>query len=495
MKSDQEASLSCELRIDTADSHAFSKSAAAVFAFVSALFIAARLFRLTTYSLRPDDIFSLRATRLDWTGLIHYVIQDVVHPPIFYMLLKVWVSIGGESQLWLRMLPILFGLITIPAFFLLCRELALQPAEMNLSLLLMAVNAYLIFYGQEIRMYSLLLLLTIFSMWCFARYCNAAGNDKQPAFFLFLVNLILVYTHYYGWLVVGCEVLFLLACSRRKLAKFSLSVGALVLCFAPWAYLVAKSSARRGGLGSNIGSFTRPQPVKDLGGYYATLTAPLNPDWQGFVALSLVAGALAVGLWQLYSRRGDRKAQQVGALGWLAMLAFLPAISCYAVSQVLPQSVWGFRFLIIVAVPYLILVTVGLYRLRPSWLGTAAVIMTVTAATLAGVHQINRSGKNVWETLTQRMIQTESSQSGGIMVYTFGSSDEVIRFYLEEVHDQRFETKRVTSVDEMTGDYFWVAGRESRGWSPQEDVMKRNYQVGEIYRDGFDGVLFPVWRQ
>jgi len=70
----------------------------AIFAFIAALYAAARLWRLTSYSLRPDEIFSLQTARLDWTGLIGAVVRDVVHPPLFYALLKVWIGLGGESE-------------------------------------------------------------------------------------------------------------------------------------------------------------------------------------------------------------------------------------------------------------------------------------------------------------------------------------------------------------------------------------------------------------
>jgi surfactin synthase thioesterase subunit len=64
------------------------------------------------------------------------------------------------------------------------------------------------------------------------------------------------------------------------------------------------------------------------------------------------------------------------------------------------------------------------------------------------------------------MIHAETSQAAGIMIYAFGSSDEVITFYLEKVNEKRFQTKRIFTVDTVEGDHFWVTSR-SRGESPQ----------------------------
>jgi mannosyltransferase len=180
----------------------FTKSAAAAFGLGVVLFVAARVWRLTIYSLRPDDIFSLRAARLGWTDVIDFVVKDVVHPPLFYLLLKIWIGIGGESQLWLRLFPVLAAVAAIVPFFLLCRELKLRAAEINLALMLMAVNGYLIYYAQEVRMYSLLLFFTLWSLWLFIKFFNAEHSASSYLAVLLGVNLLLVYTQYYGWLIV-----------------------------------------------------------------------------------------------------------------------------------------------------------------------------------------------------------------------------------------------------------------------------------------------------
>jgi hypothetical protein len=63
-------------------------------------------------------------------------------------------------------------------------------------------NGYLIKYAQEVRMYGLLLLLTLTSLWLFARLLNREGQAGLLLLALFFVNLPLVYTHYYGVVLV-----------------------------------------------------------------------------------------------------------------------------------------------------------------------------------------------------------------------------------------------------------------------------------------------------
>ncbi|MCM3901341.1 MAG: glycosyltransferase family 39 protein, partial [Pyrinomonadaceae bacterium] len=140
-------------------------SSVPIFALIAGVFIGARLWGLTASCLWFDEVFSVHATRHEWMSLLGFVAADIVHPPLFYALLKVWISIGGESLLWLRLFPMLTSIAVIIPLFLLCRELHLGATAINLSLLLMAVNGYLIKYAQEVRMYSLLLFLTVCSLW------------------------------------------------------------------------------------------------------------------------------------------------------------------------------------------------------------------------------------------------------------------------------------------------------------------------------------------
>ena len=157
-------------------------------------FVAARLWQFSATCLWFDEVFSVHAARHSWAELIKFVAADIIHPPLFYALLKVWIGLGGESLIWLRMLPVLLAIASIVPFYLLCRELNLKPAERNLAFLLIAVSGFLIKYAQEVRMYSLLLFLSVTSIWLFVRFARKSRLRTLAA--LTVCNLLLVYTHY-----------------------------------------------------------------------------------------------------------------------------------------------------------------------------------------------------------------------------------------------------------------------------------------------------------
>ena len=76
-------------------------------------FVAMRVWRLTAFSLDGDEIFSLLLARGPWSALLGGAIQDAVHPPLFYALLKVWIRMGGESLLWIRLLPATISAVSV----------------------------------------------------------------------------------------------------------------------------------------------------------------------------------------------------------------------------------------------------------------------------------------------------------------------------------------------------------------------------------------------
>ena len=283
-----------------------------------------------------------------------------MHPPLFYALLKVWIAIGAESLARLRLLPVVTAIASIVPFAGLCRELRLGPAATNLALLLMAVNGYLIYYAQELRMYSLLVLATLTSLWTFARCFARPIGDRTPLGPSGQTSCSR--TAYYAG-SSSPRARFVLGWSRHRLARFALSIVPAVVCFAPWAFVTGRLVARRG-LEANIGSFPRPRLVEDVGGYYARLSGPFGPGWA--TALGLLVFVMPVVWWAWRVRRSaapeDRREARTFWL--LALVTFAPVVFLYVVSQALPQSIWGSRLLIFTAPAVIMLDAGAVSRLR-----------------------------------------------------------------------------------------------------------------------------------
>ncbi len=467
----------------SASAHAvrFTRSQVLVAAFVVLVFIAARTWQLTTYGLFGDEVFSLWATTSTWRDLFDYIAADVVHPPLFYVLLKVWVAAGGYSLLWVKLFPLTASIATVIPFFLLCRELNLCPWAANLSLGFIALNGFLSGYAQELRMYSLLLLFAVCSLWLFARLVNLPKAPRSLHLWLLLANLLLVYTHYYGWLIVGAELVFLTIWDRNKAPAFLIASAALVACFAPWAYVVSQAGARKGGLAPNL--WWNPRPgLTDFFSYYAVMNGAVGFRWKVFgVVFQMLLFSFPIIVWGRWVFK-KRDAQQKTTFWWLATFSFLPAVVSFAASHLLGHSVWGIRYLIISAPAYMILLASSATSLPWPSLKRATLALMIGLAALSGCVELANKEKIAWEPLVRQMIAAESD--GSVIVYTDnGNLINTIQFYLEQAGETRFQVVYADNLASLEGDHFWVSflryKSDSEG-APQRLLGRGNYQLGEV---------------
>jgi uncharacterized membrane protein len=452
-------------------SFTFTKISFTIFVLLICLYIAARFWHLTGSGLWFDEVFSVYVARLSWAELVARVAQDIVHPPLFYLLLKIWIGIGGHSLFWLRLFPALTAIAAVVPFLLLCRELKLSPAEINTALLLLGVNSYLIYYAQELRMYSLLLFFTLSSLWLFIRFISGKDNPKLPLTLLVIVNLLLIYTQYFGWLVIGTECVYVILWKRQQFFIFAIHIAALAFCFAPWAFMVIRV-AQKHGLAGNLGWLQRPR-LADLIWYFALLHGSFDVPRTTSLGLIIFGCPLLLWTWGVLKR--ENKAHLTAF--WLLILSsLLPVVLAFLASQILPQSVWSERYLIISAVPYLILVAVAAHRLPSAWGRIIFSLLIIAWAAASGVYALSRDDKKLhWEVLTHTMMQAEPTQAKSVRVYTFEEwAASPIKYSLESSGDRRFDVVVVKDVTDLRGTHFWVAFRNTtwRAESLPQDIIR-----------------------
>ena len=475
------------------------KRTLSLFIGISVVFVAARLWHMTSYGLFGDEVFTLWTSEQSWSSLFTSVVGDVVHPPLFYVLLKLWMAIGGQSLTWVKLLPAMFSIASIIPFFLLCRELKLDPRAMNLALWLMALNGFLINHSQEVRMYSLLLLLSVSSLWLFSRLENIDAGAHVIHVTLCSVNLLLVFAHYYGWAVVGLELISLLIWKREHLRSFAISVAVLVLCFSPWVYLISKA-ARANPTRIDF-TWNQPPALSEIIGYYGNLNGSLSYRWKvfgtGAVMLLFLFPVMAWG-WRIISRKGE-SARSTEIFGWLALFAFGPPAVSFFASHILPQPVWAFRYLIISAPGYLLLVGAASVRLKPERLRIGIVVLIVCWSALSGFAEVVGRDRISWQPLVERMIKAEEQPSANVYV-TDANIGNTIQYYLDQAGETRFRISFISGFEFVADDHFWIALiRYKHEVEPlvQTVMRDRGYTVGDIIESeasGHKALLLPVWK-
>ena len=99
---------------------------AAAISLVVVFFVLIRMHGSEASCLWFDEIFSVHAAAQPWSAILSFVSKDLIHPPLFYILLKLWVNIGGDSLQWLRLLPVVFACLSVIPFLLMTKELKLE---------------------------------------------------------------------------------------------------------------------------------------------------------------------------------------------------------------------------------------------------------------------------------------------------------------------------------------------------------------------------------
>jgi uncharacterized membrane protein len=424
------------------------KIAPATIAAICIGYVLVRLWNLSASCLWFDEIFSVHAADHPWNELFSFVALDLIHPPLFYVRLKLWMDIVGDDVFSLRLLPVIISAIAIIPFLLLCRELKLRTWVTALALFLLAINGSLIKYAQEVRMYSLLMCLSLFSMWLFARYFN---RGKSLAWLL-LVNVLVVYSHYFGWFVVSAEVLAILIFQRTKWRPIVAMFGVVVASFLPWMIAVWRAAQSGSALGQNIGWMSRPGPreiwtfIIDLiePFYYQASNAEPTSIWRVSAPILLIILIAVVLYFAYWNQRTDDEKRRVY---FLSIFAGLPIIAAFIVSWLLPYSIWGTRHLIIAFPPLAILAAIALSAVSLRWLRVAAITLIVLFSVYAfALYATRRTPQYSWCAWEQLGTDINASETP-----VFATEDLIAYHLWFARRKEEGAGARMTKVDGLEG--------------------------------------------
>lgn len=159
------------------------------------------------YGLWYDEMLTyLVASNPFPMGIINKILQQDFHMPLYYFYVHFWMKLFGTSDVALKLSSVFWGVLTIPAFFSLGKELKSKQLG-YLAASIACLSPILIFYSQEFRFYSMLIFFTTLSVIYFLKLLN---NSNAKNFFLFgISNLVILYIYTMGIIFVGTEILLL----------------------------------------------------------------------------------------------------------------------------------------------------------------------------------------------------------------------------------------------------------------------------------------------
>lgn len=264
---------------------------------VVAVAAALRLHNINWNSLNSDEAFSWLISNKPLLQLLSdsFFLRRDPHPPVYWLLLRLWQLLAGSSEVALRWPSAMAGTVFVALIYALGHRLFSRTAALAAAAF-SALSAFFIWNSQDARMYTLGGTLALAGLVCLINGLCSGQRRWLAGYFVF--TALACYTHIAGSFLLPFEGLAILlylvlarAMRQRQTGRGALlAIVALGLVYAPYALNAWRASA--------VASIIRHTPAYfELAAAVlqrATLNMELQPDWWWFVTAP-VGGCFALG--------------------------------------------------------------------------------------------------------------------------------------------------------------------------------------------------------
>jgi hypothetical protein len=225
----------------------------------------------------------------------------------------------------------------------------------------------------------------------------------------------------------------------------------------------------------NVSWYPRPS-FGHVATYFSELAGRVPIRWGARLGLLLFFFPICLLLIKGVRRRLPVWVLQELVIG-LLLISFLPVTITFVISQLASQSIWGARHLISSAMPFLLLVSLGVMAIESvRWRRTGVAVLAVWAlvAGFCGIIQENR--KLAWDRLVREIA--ESRPNVVLNVYCLENFTYLpLAFYVSEEGHKNLAVKEVATVPSGAGT-FWLVVRETGIDEVRAVLESARYNVG-----------------
>lgn len=258
------------------------------------------------------------------------------NPPLYFLLMHYWSMLVPLEAAWLRVPSAVFSALTVWPLFLLGKRMGGNAAGFTAALLF-TFSQHSFQFAHETRAYSLLVLACTWAVWQLVRMADSPRHPSlRPASIIWLVaaNTLATWVHYFGWLMVGLELVmaFAVASLRPARAKMLAAAAITVVLNIPLLGILSARAGASLGHGTWLPAPTWEEP-------YNMILRWSNAPVVAVIFLCVIAWA--------YAARRSR------ALGMAALWCAVPLVSMFLVSFVFP--IYLDRYLLFASIGFYLL--------------------------------------------------------------------------------------------------------------------------------------------
>ncbi|MCH7761465.1 glycosyltransferase family 39 protein [candidate division TA06 bacterium] len=237
-----------------------------IFSLILSLGSALRFYGLDHESLENDELASWVEIHHENLGSMIEGLRYRMSPPLYHILLYFVIKHYGDSEVALRIPSAVSGVLSIIIIFFLGRHLYSEKE----GLMAAGLTALLwcpVYYSQEARVYSLLLLFTLLSTYLWITGIREFDKGRNPSTLkitlYILTAIICAHLHYFGFYWIALQGLYSIGIflkRPRDLVKISLVYWVIGIAYLPEVPLIMQDLHK-------VHQWIKPPGIRTFGGY------------------------------------------------------------------------------------------------------------------------------------------------------------------------------------------------------------------------------------
>lgn len=249
-----------------------------------------RLYLLGDKNVWWDEGYSVWLIRMPLANMLEATAYDT-HPPLYFILLRGWTFLAGDTEFALRFPSLVVGVLTLPVVYGLgTRTIGRRWALFGM--LLLAISRFHIWWSQEARMYAMAAGLLTLATYIVIRQVRAKRSRQGWVLYALVVTAMLASFYLTALMMVaaGLATLILWAARRvnwRYVTGFALANVGVFLLYLPWT-LYALPRVRSG---TAAEPFT---PLHILKLYISLLATGISENLDVYLPIIIVYGLILV---------------------------------------------------------------------------------------------------------------------------------------------------------------------------------------------------------
>jgi len=199
---------------------------------ISGIGVFLRFYHLEKLCFWCDEFLAISYGWQPLSWMVNYITFNDAHPPLFYTIVHFLLKLG-YSEFYLRSLPALFGVFSIPLAFFVGREFKDEKTGIIFSLIV-SLNPALILWSRVLKSYSLFTFFLLLSFYFFMKILKNNKTRKiKYMFLLYISDIVLLYLHNFAfiWILIEGSILIF---SKKLRKEWILYYLILLISYLPW---------------------------------------------------------------------------------------------------------------------------------------------------------------------------------------------------------------------------------------------------------------------